>query len=135
MVGIAGMGLIVFVEVIAVIMVEMVDVLIVGRIVGVIVEMCEGQIERVVIAGVTVEMVDVPIAHIPTVVEQTDTTTSQDVAEKTVEQWVVIDADRKSRRQEAYWIVLAGTVVDHTPALEATYGTSGRITNNTLLLS
>lgn len=86
MVGIAGMGLIVFVEVIAVIMVEMVDVLIVGRIVGVIVEMCEGQIERVVIAGVTVEMVDVPIVHIPTVVEQTDTTTSQDVAEKTVEQ-------------------------------------------------
>ena len=69
MVGIAGMGLIVFVEVIAVIMVEMVDVLIVGRIVG-----------------VTVEMVDVPIVHIPTVVEQTDTTTSQDVAEKTVEQ-------------------------------------------------
>ena len=81
MVGIAEIGLTVFVEVIAVIVAEMVDVLIVGRIVGMIVEMNEGRIERVVIDNRIVGVNDVPIAHIPTVVEQTDTMTLQDAAE------------------------------------------------------
>ena len=47
----------------------------------------------------------------------------------------MIDANRKSPQQEAYWIVSVGTIVGHTPALEATYGTSKRIMHNSLLLS